>query len=126
MTMFEDFVEDPPGSGLYIHVAPATGWLDLDDARLRWADAPEEDDILTDLLDVAREAVLAYAPLLAEGAEIPTSYRMAQQMQMKAIWTATVGEGGGLGPDGFVIVPKPLDWNIRQLLRPRTGVPTLA
>ena len=101
-------------------------WHTLESIRERWADAPYEDDILDELLEVAKIQVLAYAPALAEDATIPVNYRMAQQVQARNVWNAAVQNAdGGLGPDGFVIPTRPLDWHVQQLLRPKRGVPAI-
>lgn len=102
-------------------------WHTVESIRERWADAPYEDDYVEEVLEVAKVQVLAYAPALAEGAtDIPVSYRMAQHLQARNIWTGAVNNGdGGVGPEGFMIQPKPLDWHVMQLLRPRRGVPNV-
>lgn len=100
-------------------------WHDIDSARDQWADAPLEDNLLEELLEIAQEQVLAYAPALpADYIGYPTSYRWAQLMQARAIWGATVSDGENIGPDGFAIpAPTPLDKHVRQMLRPRKAVP---
>jgi hypothetical protein len=100
-------------------------WHTAATARERWPDAARDDNMLNEYLEVAKIQVLAYAPALAEGAEIPVHYRMAQLMQARAIWAATVKNSEGqLDAGGYAIpAPHPLDWSVTQMLRPRTGVP---
>lgn len=106
---------------------PANGWHTLDSARDDWDDAPDGDSTLYDLLDIAREAVTEFAPALEEDELPPLNYRKAQLMQARNVWNATeVRPSGEVGADGYVIVPKPLDWQIKQILRPRRGVPVVA
>ncbi len=102
-----------------------TGWYTLDLAREDWDDSPSSDLVLADLLDVARAAVVAYAPDLAVDAPVPTSYRKGQLMQARNIWNADKGDAGdaSMGMGGYVVTPKPLDWNIKQLLRPKSPNP---
>lgn len=104
-----------------------TGWYTLDLAREDWDSAPTSDVILADLLDVARLAVLAYARPLAEDALVPTNYRKGQLMHARNIWNVDKGDAGdgSMGMDGYVVTPKPLDWNIKQLLRPKTATPAI-
>lgn len=106
-----------------------TTWHDIESARDQWIDAPLDDDVLEELLDVSVQQVIAYAPALAEPAEgeeldVPVNYRRAQLQQARNLWNASkVDPSGGIGGDDFVIRPFPLDWIIRQTLRPRRGVP---
>ncbi|MBH0054481.1 hypothetical protein I6E74_09920 [Salinibacterium sp. SWN139] len=104
-------------------------WHTPETVREDWLDAPESDTLLEDLLVVAQEAVVAYAPALTEVDEedaliIPTAYRYAQLQQVKNLWNAgRVDSAGGVGDEGFVFRPHPLDWMIKQILRPRKAVP---
>lgn len=103
------------------------GWHTPDTARAQWVDAPLSDDDLDELLSVAVEQVCAYGPhrdVSAESDEVPGNYRRAQLMQARNIWNAAKTDPAGVfGTDEFVIRPYPFDKVIRQLLRPRTGVP---
>jgi hypothetical protein len=103
-------------------------WHDLISVRDEWIDAPESDDLLDELLEVAQLSIVAYAPALpvseTEVPVIPTSYRYAQLQQVKNLWNAgRVDSAGGMGDEGFVFRPHPLDWVIKQILRPRRAVP---
>lgn len=105
-------------------------WHDVATARDFWVDAPFDDDVLEELLEVAKQQVIAYAPTLPEPEaeveeDIPVNYRKAQLDQARNLWNATKVDpaSGGSGDDTYVIRPFPLDWMIRQTLRPRRGVP---
>lgn len=105
-------------------------WHDVDSARDEWIDAPLDDDVLTTLLNVAKQQVIAYAPRLpivdppVEPEQIPDNYRYGQLEQAKNLWNAgTVDSAGAVGEDSFVVRPHPLDWIIKQILRPRRAVP---
>lgn len=107
-----------------------TTWHDIESARDQWIDAPLDDDVLEELLAVAEQQVIAYAPALPEPAEdeeldVPVNYRRAQLQQARNLWNASKVDPSGSGIDGdsYVIRPFPLDWMIRQTLRPRRGVP---
>lgn len=102
------------------------GWHTLDTARDDWRDAPGFDAWLYECLWVARNDVIAFAPKLAEGQRPPLNYRRAQIMQARNLWNAGKVDpsSGGIGEDTFVLRPFPLDWTIKQTLRPKRAVPT--
>ena len=124
-----------------------TVWYDVFSARADWADAPADDTRLETLLAIAKNAVVSYAPkytdpttsVLSLGqadpvtgvinpitdSTVPPDYRQAQLMQARNIWNATKVDpaNAGLGDDQFVIRPFPLDWMVKQLIRPKTGLP---
>lgn len=83
--------------------------------------------LLADLVEVARDAVVSFAPALPEDyplGKCPARYRLAHLEQVKNIWNAsTVDAGGDMGEGDYVVRPVPLDWAIKQMLRPRTGIP---
>lgn len=108
--------------------AESDGWYTLDTAREDWPSAPGYDPWLYDLLWVARNDVLAYAPALPEHGRPPVNYRRAQLQQARNIWNASKVDpaSGGLGEDDFTIRPFPLDWAIKQTLRPRRATGALA
>ena len=102
------------------------GWHTLASARSEWADAPYDDVQLFELLEIAAGQALAYAPALIIGARIPTAYATGQLMQARNIWNASkVNPSGDMGDGSFVITPKPLDWMIKQILRPKRAVPVM-
>lgn len=106
-------------------------WHTPDTARDQWSDAPLDDEQLTELLVVAREAVLAYAPALTGETEVvdgyivvsnpPTSYVVAQLMQARNIWNSSkASPSGDFDGGGYGLTTFPLDWQIKQILRPRS------
>lgn len=103
------------------------GWHTLDTARADWQDAPGYDAWLYEMLAIARQQVTEYAPKLAAGTRPPLAYRNAQLAQARNLWNAakTDPASGGLGDETFVIRPYPLDWIIKQILRPKPGVPVV-
>lgn len=112
---------------VYFVVQDDDGWHTLDSARDEWTDANSADDMrLYVALSIARQQVIDFAPALAEGARPPLNYRQGQLMQARNIWNASkVDPSGGIGEDSFVIRPFPLDWMIRQVLRPKTAIPAV-
>jgi hypothetical protein len=108
-------------------------WHTIETARDQWVDAPLDDEDLEELLEVARGAVLAYAPVVADElveadgyvttipTTIPSSYRRAQLMQARNVFNASkAAPGGEFDGSSYGITTHPLDWQIKQLLRPRT------
>lgn len=95
-------------------------WHTIESARDLWVDAPLDDEYLGELLEVAQGAVLAYAPALAD-TDVPVSYRQAQLMQARNVFNASkAAPGGEFDGSSYGITTHPLDWQIKQLLRPRT------
>lgn len=110
-------------------------WHDIDSVRDDWIDAPLDDDVLAELLAVAKGDVMAYAfksdreayeaATEEEPYDVPDRLRLAQRRQSENIWNAgRVDASGGIGDGGdFVMKPHPLDWHVKQLVRPRRAVP---
>lgn len=101
------------------------GWMDLDTARAWWSDAPADDAMLYMILRNARTAIEAWAPKLpADSPAPPAHYTQGQLLQAQAI--ATLGQTNPQEEVGFEQMSTrvyPLDWNIKQLVRPRSAVP---
>ncbi len=108
-----------------IVVEQEDGWLTISELRKNWRDAPDDDEDCFELLEVAKAGVVAFAPALAEGAQVPATYRKGQRMQARNTWNAAKVDptSGGMGDDTFVIRPYPLDWAIKQVLRPKPAIP---
>jgi len=106
-------------------VQTADGWLTLDGARQMWPQAPDDDVTLAMLLDSAKAACVAFAPALDPAIPIPASYRQAQFQQARSTWLAMSSTTDSrIGDEGFAITVFPLDWQVKQLLRPR-GAPVM-
>lgn len=103
------------------------GWYTLDLARADWADAPDDDMTLSDLLTAAKSAVLEYGRALAEDELPPTNFRKAQLMHARTIWNADKGDSAdqSMGLGGFVVTPKSLEKSTREVIRPRRGIPVV-
>lgn len=101
------------------------GWHNLDSARAVWSGAPNDDPTLYELLEVAKGQVLAYAPATVPET-IPLNYRRAQYMQARNIWNAAVKDSGeSFGGEGFAVTVFPMDWSVKNLIRPKRGVPVV-
>lgn len=103
------------------------GWVSLERARAGWADADTMTDLeLAQYLAAAYEQCVRFAPALADGAPVPENYRVAQVYQARASWRAlSENVQNEMGPEGYTIVTYPLDWTVRQMLRPKRGKPVL-
>lgn len=100
---------------------PTDGWMTCDEAALVWADAPDDYAVLYEVLTAARTACESFAPAADP---IPANYRRAQLVQAKAIWAAERPTfDNRAGDEDMSIGLYPLDWNVKQLLRPKTGLP---
>lgn len=99
-------------------------WASLDDVRIRWRDAPLDDELLTGMLAAAHEQVLAYAPALPIGATPPASWIEAECLQVRALGQSQERDGDVIGfGDGFAVRVRPLGADVKALLRPRRGAP---
>ena len=108
-------------------VQALTGWHTLDSARREWRDAPDSDSGLFVLLDTARVQVEAFAPNTVLGAPVPLRYKQAQLMQARNVWNAAKADPAGQqGDDGFIIRPFPMDWTVKNIIRPKNPVPVVA
>lgn len=111
---------------VYLVAQQENGWHTLDSARVEWNDAPVQDVRLFQVLELARQQVTEYAPALVADAAVPFNYRQGQLMQARNLLNAgTVSPDGGMGAEDFVLRPFPLDWMVKQILRPKRAVPTV-
>lgn len=113
------------------------GWVDLDgdDLAADWSDAPVDAEVLATYLRAAYDQCVTYLPHRREvgglygdlvpimpmpGGDREASCRLAQIMQARALYNSvTAGRGDQLGPDGLAVTVYPMDWTVRNLLRPR-------
>ncbi|WP_457100317.1 head-tail connector protein [Microbacterium sp. P5_E9] len=108
------------------------GWLTLDEARDWWREAPDDDELLQLYLNNAANQVLAYGPqstadAIAAGGEVPDNYRLAQLSQTRNVWNAVKSDPstGGIGDEGFVFRPFPMDWTVKAIIRPQRAKPVV-
>ncbi|MCR2785434.1 MULTISPECIES: hypothetical protein [unclassified Microbacterium] len=114
-------------------------WNTLTEARAIWRDAPASDPVLTLYLESAHSACLAYAPSLVEDPNVidggsfdeepvPATWKLAEVMQARNIWNSVKASPGGGEMDGssYGITAFPLDWQVKQLLRPERGLGAIA
>jgi len=101
-------------------VDPDDQWHNVITSRLEWEGGPEDDTTMHRLLVTSREQIEDYAPALSDSAPVPERYRAGQLMQARNTYNASLTNGGepiDLG-GGVVISPRPLDWAVKQLVRP--------
>jgi hypothetical protein len=96
------------------------GWQTIESARLVWRDAPSEDEYLFRLLETARIQCEAFAPDYE--VPVPPNYRQAQLLQARALWASgNVSQNDSLGGEGMSVSVFPMDWTVKNLLRPKHG-----
>jgi len=111
-------------------------WLTPSDLSDEWADVGRIDfPMLKRFLDVARDQVIAYAPRRFRqqveehgilDVDVPESYALAQFRQAQNLYRASVADTDGqIGDEGFAITVYPLDWHVKNLIRPRRGAPSV-
>jgi len=103
----------------------STGWHTIVTARGSWSNQLE-DVPFYELLSIARTQIETYAPELLDDELPPLRYRQAQLMQARNILNSAKSDPSQ-SDDGsyFLLRPYPLDNVIKQLLRPKRGVPVV-
>lgn len=113
----------------------AIGWVDPEDETtaavliVDFPDAPDDEDVLATYLQAAYEQCLDYLPhtrdeagelVPAVPATVPARLVKAQIWQARALYQSVVtGPGDQVGADGLRVTVFPMDWSVRNLLRPR-------
>lgn len=91
-----------------------------------WASPPADETVVATLLAAAREQVIEFAPVLAEGAPIPERYTIAHAMQTRAIWEShraaiSPDADAAVGIDPYSVRMYSMAKPVRDLLRPPAG-----
>lgn len=111
---------------VYFVAQEDSDWHTLDSARALWSDASAiTDPRLFQLLELARAQVEQYGTTLT-GSDAIRAQREAQLGQARNLLNAGRVESGDDGTDSFVLRPFPLDWMIKQILRPKKPLGALA
>lgn len=111
-----------------IVVEADSGWHSIASARAEWPASAKLDDFqLYGLLQLARNDCEPYAPQLPAGTRPPLHYRAGQLMQARNRLTAGSVDPstGDTGEGSFAVGPFPLDWHVKQTLRPSRRVPVI-
>lgn len=101
-----------------------TAWADSTFAGTHWPDASTiPPGRLTDLLDAATTACIAYAPTPLPST-IPTSYKLACVLHARELYAAAQRDGDVIGVGDYALRVRPLTDTVKALLRP-TGRPPI-
>lgn len=104
-----------------------TPWATPEQAAAVWKacvkDVPA--DVLPLLLTAATEACAVYAPAWPADTPVPYRYTLATIYQAREVWTASTRDGDliAAAPDALAQRARDLTVTVRQLLRPRRGIP---
>ena len=99
------------------------GWVEQDAVPDFWPEAEDlAPDVLTSYLEAAYEQCAQFLPpayLEPYPTPVPHRWVLAQVMQARALWRSNVaGSGDQLGGDGLTVTVYPMDWVVKNLLRP--------
>ncbi len=106
----------------------ATAWLtaeDVDELAVLWPDSDtiEAEDVLNLYLSAAKAGCLAFAPELPEGDPIPDEWLIAQAYHARNTYNAgQAAPSGEFDGSSYGLTAFPLDWQVKQLLRPQSAV----
>lgn len=100
-----------------------------DDLSIVWQIWPDAEDLYTDnplafnaIFSTANAICAAYAPTLPAGTPVPDSWKYAEILQARHIWSQTGrGNSDNFGPDGLPISTYSLVMTARDILRPKTS-----
>lgn len=121
-------------------------WYTVDTIGADWPDAPTTSaSVLQQLVDAGKQQVLAFdngytwantatlntdvngAPVAYPGdypaGAVPSNLVLAHRMQIRNLWNAAAVDPSNASTtdDTFIVRPFPLDWMVRQIIRPKTG-----
>lgn len=103
-----------------VPVQPVDAWHTIQSAKAQWDGAKHLDDVrLYVLLRTAADECATYAPKAT--AVRPVAAREAQLLHARNRNAAARIDpaSGDAGVDGYSVGPFPLDWTVKQLLRPK-------
>jgi len=99
------------------------GWVDTQEDLAKWPDANRDMDGLAQYLQAAYEQCLEFLPpadVEPLPDPIPERFVLAQLLQARALYrSAIAGSNDQIGPDGMSVTVFPMDWTVKNLLRPR-------
>lgn len=107
------------------------GWVDTEDPSIpeEWRDMPEDPDVRERYLRAAYEQCLDFLPhkrdVLGDlvpdvPVVIPERLRLAQMLQARALFNSvTSGPDDSVDSGGVAVTVFPMDWSVKNLLRPK-------
>src|SRR5665647_2405660 len=106
------------------------GWVETTTDLEDWADAPLDAVDLARYLGAAHEQCVAFLPYTTDPATgvqtptipdpVPDTFVLAQVFQARALYrSALAGSGDAIGADGLSVTVFPMDWTVKNLLRPK-------
>ena len=99
------------------------GWVDPAALAEREAWADEAAD-LDEVLRAAYEQCVLFlnGRIPAEDEPVPARLALAQKLQARALLrSSSAGSGDQMGMDGLSVTVFPMDWTVKNLLRPKRG-----
>lgn len=99
------------------------GWVNQENVALFWPEADDLDPgVLASYLLAAYEQCVEFLPpvdLQPWPVPTPERFKQAQVMQARALYRSNVtGSGDALGGEGLTVTVFPMDWTVKNLLRP--------
>ena len=107
------------------------GWVNTETDLEDWADRPDEPALSRYLTAAHRQCLdfLPYTTATVDGVTtettvvpdpVPANFVLAQIMQARALYRSVLsGSGDAIGADGMAVTVFPMDWTVKNLLRPR-------
>jgi hypothetical protein len=107
-----------------VSTVAVVGWVDVDFVFKVWPEAEDLDEaVLTSYLMAAFGQAVEFLPpvdLKPYPETIPDTWKQAQIMQARALHRSNVaGSGDQMGGDGLTVTVFPMDWTVKNLLRPK-------
>jgi hypothetical protein len=101
------------------------GWVETDTVADFWPEAEDlVDAVLVSYLQAAYEQCVAYLPAVPLPTPLimtapPERYVQAQIMQARALYRSNVAGSGDQLAEGQAVTVFPMDWTVKNLLRPK-------
>lgn len=108
---------------------PVIGWVDTDTDLNEWPDSPSDENTLARYLGAAYEQCLDFLPQARDEngvlvpvvpAPVPERFVLAQILQARGLYNSVKsGPDDRQGIEGVGVTVFPMDWSVKNLLRPR-------
>lgn len=98
------------------------GWHTPTTVRQWWNSAPSNDELLAELLEVAKERVEVFTGVTPAADAVPANYRLGQVKITQALWESAranpAGNGDALGSEQYPLARTDMSAEVRRILRP--------